>query len=51
VLPGDVRFDAHVQLSVLPTETTTKADPADLVGDYTAGGQIWNAGATAAVAF
>jgi long-chain fatty acid transport protein len=51
VLPGDVRFDAHVQLSVLPTETTTKTDPADLVGDYTAGGQIWNAGATAAVAF
>jgi long-chain fatty acid transport protein len=51
VLPGDVRIDAHAQLSVLPTATTTKSDPADLVGDYTAGGTIWNIGGTASVAF
>jgi long-chain fatty acid transport protein len=51
VLPGDVRIDAHAQLSVLPTATTTKADPADLVGDYTAGGRIWSLGATAGVGF
>lgn len=51
VLPGDVRFDVHAQLSVLPTETTLKTDPSDLVGDYTAGGHIWNVGATATVGF
>ncbi|MGD0528922.1 MAG: outer membrane protein transport protein [Polyangiaceae bacterium] len=51
VLPGDVRFDVHGQLSVLPTETTTKNDPSDLVGDYTAGGHIWNVGMTATVGF
>lgn len=51
VLPGDVRLDAHVGLSVLPTETTTKANPADFVGDYTAGGQIWNVGSTLTVGF
>jgi long-chain fatty acid transport protein len=51
ILPGSVRVDLHVQLSVLPTATTTKRDPADLVGDYTAGGHIWNVGASAAVGF
>jgi long-chain fatty acid transport protein len=51
VLPGDVCLDAHAQLSVLPTATTIKSDPADLVGDYTAGGTIWNTGATASMAF
>jgi long-chain fatty acid transport protein len=51
VLPGEVRFDVHAQLSVLPTALTTKSDPADLVGDYTAGGHIWNVGATGAVRF
>ncbi len=51
VLPGDVRFDLHGQLSVLPTSTTLKQDPSDLVGDYTAGGHIWNFGATATVGF
>jgi long-chain fatty acid transport protein len=51
VLPGEVRFDVHAQLSVLPTVLTTKSNPADLVGDYTAGGHIWNVGATAAVGF
>jgi long-chain fatty acid transport protein len=51
ILPGDVRFDVHGQLSVLPTETTVKNDPSDLVGDYTAGGHIWNVGMMATVGF
>jgi len=51
VLPGDVRFDAHAQLSILPTQTTIKSDPSDPVGDYTAGGHIWNVGLTATVGF
>jgi long-chain fatty acid transport protein len=50
-LPGDVRLDAHVQLSALVDASTTKNDPADLVGDYTAGGHIWNVGATLTVGF
>jgi long-chain fatty acid transport protein len=51
VLPGDVRVDAHGQLSVLPTSLTLKSDPSDLVGDYTAGGHIWNVGGTVTVGF
>ncbi len=50
-LAGDVRFDVHAQLSELPTKTTLKSDAADLVGDYTAGGHIWNLGATLTVGF
>jgi long-chain fatty acid transport protein len=50
-LPGDVRLDAHVQLSELADGTTWKRDPADLVGDYTATGHIWNVGATLTVGF
>ena len=45
-LPGALSIDAHVQYSLLPTETTYKANPADFIGDYTAGGHIWNVGAT-----
>jgi long-chain fatty acid transport protein len=51
VLPGDLRFDLHAQLSVLPTSTVTKTNPADLVGDTSAGGYIWNLGASATVGF
>jgi long-chain fatty acid transport protein len=51
LLPGDVRFDAHAQLSVLPTQTTSKSNPSDLVGNYTAGGHIWNVGLMATVGF
>jgi long-chain fatty acid transport protein len=51
VLPGDVRFDAHFQLSELIGDTTYKTNPADLVGDYTAGGHITNFGATMTVGF
>ena len=50
-LPGDVRLDLHAQLSELLDGTTTKADPSDLVGDYTAGGHIWNVGFTTTVGF
>jgi len=51
VLAGDVRFDAHAQLSLLPTSTTIKSDASDPVGDYTAGGHIWNVGFMATVGF
>ncbi|MEO6419879.1 MAG: hypothetical protein ABIP39_10755 [Polyangiaceae bacterium] len=50
-LPGDVRFDVHTQLSELTNAVTTKKDPSDFVGDYTAGGHIWNVGATMTVGF
>lgn len=50
-LPGSLTIDGHVQMSVLPTETTMKTSAADLVGDYTAGGHIWNVGATVGFAF
>ncbi len=51
VLPGNVRFDVHAQFDILPVSITEKSDPADLVGDYTAGGFIWNLGATMVVGF
>jgi long-chain fatty acid transport protein len=51
ILPGDLRFDVHAQLMVLPVAVTTKTDPSDLVGDYSAGGYIWNLGATMMVGF
>jgi len=51
ILPGDVRFDVHAQFNVLPDSVTTKTNPADLVGDYSAGGFIWNLGATMLVGF
>ncbi len=50
-LPGDLRFDVHAQLNVLPESITMKSNPADLVGDYSAGGYIWNLGATMLVGF
>ena len=51
VLPGDLRLDTHAQLGILPESTTVKTDPQDPVGDYTAGGRIWNVGLTATVGF
>jgi long-chain fatty acid transport protein len=50
-LPRDLRLDGHVQLSELPTTTTVKSNPADLVGNYTAGGTLWNVGVTLAMGF
>jgi long-chain fatty acid transport protein len=50
-LPRDLRLDGHVQFSELPTSTTTKSDAADLVGEYSAGGTIWNVGGTLTMGF
>jgi long-chain fatty acid transport protein len=51
VLPGDLRFDMHLQWSLLPTRVTLKDNPADYVGDYRADGSILNVGATLGVGF
>ncbi len=51
VLPGDVRFDGHAQLSELFPGVTMKANPADFVGDYVAGGHMWNLGGNMTVGF
>ena len=51
VLPGKLALDLHAQLSVMPEAVTTKASPADLVGDFRAGGTIWNLGATLTASF
>lgn len=50
-LPGTLSIDGHVQWSELVSATTYKASPADLVGDYVAGGRIVNVGLTAGFAF
>jgi long-chain fatty acid transport protein len=50
-LAGNVRLDVHAQYSQLVSEVTRKADPADLVGDYSAGGHVWSFGATLGVGF
>jgi long-chain fatty acid transport protein len=50
-VPGAVSLDAHLQWSELPSGEVRKASPADLVGDYTAGGRIVALGATLGVAF
>ncbi len=51
VLPGDLRFDMHLQWSLLPARVTLKENPADYVGDYRADGSILNVGATLGVGF
>jgi long-chain fatty acid transport protein len=50
-LPRDLRLDAHLQWSALPTGTTTKLSAADPVGEYTAGGTLLNLGATLTMGF
>ena len=50
-VPGAISLDAHLQWSELPSRLTEKASPADLVGDYEAGGRILAVGATLSVAF
>ncbi len=50
-VPGAVSLDAHLQWSELPTGETRKTSPADLTGDFTAGGRIIAFGATMSVAF
>ncbi|MEZ4220081.1 MAG: outer membrane protein transport protein [Polyangiaceae bacterium] len=51
VLPGDLRFDMHAQVSLLPTRVTLKDSAADYVGDYRARGTIFNLGAAVSVGF
>ncbi len=49
--PGDLRLDFHTTFGWLPSSVTTKSDPADLVGDYSAGGTIWSGGVNLAAGF
>lgn len=50
-IPGDVHFDVHGMISFLPERQTAKASPANAIGDYYAGGQIWSAGAVLGLRF
>lgn len=50
-MPGDIHFDLHAQWSYLPERVFTKDSPADPIGDYRAGGQIWSFGTTLGLAF
>jgi len=50
-LPGDVRLDGHAQLSEMFSGATLKSSPADYVGDFVAGGHIWNVGGNMTVGF
>jgi long-subunit fatty acid transport protein len=51
VLPGNLRFDTHVQWAILPTRVTLKDNPADTTGDFSAGGHQLGAGATLSLGF
>jgi long-chain fatty acid transport protein len=51
VLSGTLTVDGHLQVLDLVSDTTRKSSPADLVGDYTAGGTIVNVGFTVGFAF
>lgn len=46
-----IRWDVHGQFSLLAHSVTRKANAADFVGDYTAGGTIMNIGTTVTVGF
>jgi long-chain fatty acid transport protein len=51
VLKGSVTLDVHGAFSVLPDRVTLKQNPADFVGDYTAGGSMINVGTTLTAVF
>jgi long-chain fatty acid transport protein len=51
ILPGNLRFDTHVQWAILPEKTTLKDNPADYVGDSRAGGSQLGVGATLSLGF
>ncbi|RLB52634.1 MAG: hypothetical protein DRJ42_14290 [Deltaproteobacteria bacterium] len=51
LLPGWVDVDMHFQWSHLPDRDHVKQSPADPTGDYRAGGDIFNLGATVNVGF
>jgi long-chain fatty acid transport protein len=51
LIGGDLSFDIHAQWSILVTRVTLKDSAADFVGDYRAGGDIFNIGGTFSVRF
>jgi long-chain fatty acid transport protein len=51
VLKGSVTLAVHGAFSVLPERQTLKQNPADFVGDYTAGGSMVNIGSTLTAVF
>lgn len=51
IVPLGLGLDLHAAVSVLPTRTTLKNEPTDLVGDYEQEGQQVNVGATMKGAF
>jgi long-subunit fatty acid transport protein len=51
VLKGSITLDVHGAFSILPDRTTLKQNPADFVGDYTAGGTMINVGSTLTAVF
>jgi long-chain fatty acid transport protein len=50
-IPGSVRLDAHGTFSWLVERTFLKDNPADFVGDYTAGGTQFGGGGTLGLTF
>ncbi len=50
-LGGGLTFDVHGEGQFLESRSVHKTDPADPVGDYVIGGQVWSAGATLGVLF
>jgi long-chain fatty acid transport protein len=51
VLGGALVFDVHADLQLLERRVVLKENPADPVGDYVLGGQVFNLGATLATTF
>jgi long-chain fatty acid transport protein len=50
-LSGTIAVDVHGLFSHLPKRTTIKENPADFVGDFTAGGAIYGVGGSVEVSF
>lgn len=50
-LPGDLRFDVHGMLSVIPERLTLKSSGSDRIGDYRSNGQVWLVGTTLGLVF
>ena len=51
LLPGQLRFDLHVQYAFLPPRRMVKLSPIDPTGDYVAQGHIFAGGLTVGVRF
>lgn len=51
LLPGSLRFDLHLQYSLLPARAMTKRSPIDPTGDYVAQGHIFAGGLVTEVRF